>query len=171
MSVGRLHRWTRETSAAAAIELGLVAPFLFLLIVMTIDFGRAFLQQNELVSALSAGVQYGVLAVQHGTALATIETNTPSIVAGASNSLLTSSNVTATLNNGNPSTDTCCISGGSGGTAITWTCAASPPTCSDGSNPGVYMKIYASVSFQPLFSLDKALTGESLAGTVIERIQ
>jgi Flp pilus assembly protein TadG len=165
-----LKRFARAIGGGAAIELALVTPVLMTMTVITVDVGSAYLQQNRISSALAAGAQYAFLAETNGVAFATIEANTKQIVIGAANSLLTAGQVVVSINNGDATaTDKCCITGGSGGSAIAWNCGANP-LCADGSEPGAYVEISASTTFTPLFGMDKTLAGAALGSKIIERI-
>jgi Flp pilus assembly protein TadG len=46
----------------AAVEMAVVAPFLMLVMMACIDFGRAISQHIQLATALRAGAQYAVMA-------------------------------------------------------------------------------------------------------------
>jgi Flp pilus assembly protein TadG len=158
--------------AAAAAELALIAPLLSLMLIVLVDLGRAFQQRIQIVAAVSAGAEFAFLAEQNGTAGATIVTETKAVVVSASNSLLATSDITVTVNDGNPWSDRCCVSGG-GGAAVTWTCgsAGSITSCADGSSPGVYVEISATHQFTPFFSADVTLTGTVLSSDIVARVQ
>jgi len=158
-------------SAAAASELALIAPVLSLMLIMLVDLGRAFQQRIQIVAAVSAGAEFAFLAEQNGVAGATIVQEAKAVVVSASNSLLSTSNVTITINNGNSWGDRCCVSGS--GTTVTWSCftAGSTTACDDGSNPGIYAQISASYAFVPFFAADTQLTGQTLSSSIIARVK
>jgi Flp pilus assembly protein TadG len=54
-----LYRFLRQTRGAAVLELGLVAPLLFLIIWAIIAFGRGYTRLNVLTSALRHGARVG----------------------------------------------------------------------------------------------------------------
>lgn len=55
-------RFWRDRRGAAALEMAAVAPFLILVMMICIDFGRAVSQSIELAHAVKAGAQYAVTA-------------------------------------------------------------------------------------------------------------
>ncbi len=60
----RRPRLRRDKRGMAALETAAVAPFLLLIIVACVDFGRALSQRIELTNAARAGAQYAVTAPQ-----------------------------------------------------------------------------------------------------------
>lgn len=60
----RQPRLRRDKRGVAALETAAVAPFLLLIIVACVDFGRALSQRIELTNAARAGAQYAVTAPQ-----------------------------------------------------------------------------------------------------------
>ena len=165
----RLARLLKDRSGAAAVEMGLVAPVLVIFLVCIVDLGMALYQWTVVEAAVSAGGQFAFLAGQNGTAAATIQTQTASVVQSASHSLLTASNVTVTVNNGQPATNTCCLTS-TGPGQRTWSCAATAPTCSDGSNPGLYIEIVGTYTLKPIIP-NVSLTGATLTSDVVARIR
>jgi Flp pilus assembly protein TadG len=158
-------------AAAAATELALIAPVLSLMLIMLVDLGKAFQQRIQIVAAVSAGAEFAFLAAQNGTAGATIVSEATSIIVTASNSLLRTSDITFTVNNGNSWSDRCCVSESNG--AVSWSCftAGTYTSCADGSDPGVFVQLSASHTFVPFFSADAQLTGTTLSSSVIARVQ
>jgi hypothetical protein len=80
---------------------------------------------------------------------------------------------TVTANSANLATywaQKCCVSG-STGSAVYTSCAASTTTCADGSNPGVFVQISATLPFTPFFSSDSQLTGTSLSSSILARVK
>jgi Flp pilus assembly protein TadG len=178
----RRHRFSLGTAGVATLEMAMIAPFLTLSLIMFVDVGKAYRQQAELVSAVSAGAEFAYLGAQAGTAPATILSELPSEVAAASNALITSSNVSISINN-NPITaattdaelasywaERCCLSGGAG-SAVSYSCAANATTCSDSASPGLYITIATSMAFSPYFSGDTQMTGKTLGGSITARVQ
>jgi len=55
-------RFWRDRRGIAALEMAAVAPFLLLLLLVCIDFGRAISQSIELSHAVKAGAQYAITA-------------------------------------------------------------------------------------------------------------
>jgi Flp pilus assembly protein TadG len=176
-------RFPLGTNGAAALELGVVAPMLMLFATMFLDVNKAYRDQTQITAAVGAGAEFAYVAAQTGTAsAATIISEITSEVVATSNALLTANNVSIYLN-GNPvnaSTASttltsywaqrCCLSG-SGSTISFSGCSSTPPTCTDASNPGLYLTITASASFSPYISVDTQMTGKTLSGSIITRIQ
>lgn len=61
-SRGRGPRLRRDRRGVAALETAAVAPFLLLIVVACVDFGRWWSQRIELTNAVRAGAQYAVTA-------------------------------------------------------------------------------------------------------------
>jgi Flp pilus assembly protein TadG len=132
----RRRRLFRSNSrGVAAVEFALVAPIFVAMLVVIVDVGRFVYYRTVIIGAVSAGAHFAVLAAQNGTAIGTVSTEAASVTQTQSQDQLTAADVTVTVNNGSPSTNVCCVE--TSGTTTTWTCAATPPTCGDGSNPGV----------------------------------
>ena len=163
-------RLGKDASGTAALEFGLLAPVLLLIVVIVVDLGISLYQWQQVVSAVSAGGQFALLAGQHGTAATAIATETATVVQSSSNALLTANSVTVTANNGQSPTGTCCLSTSGAGLTRSWTCSTTPPVCADGSTPGVYIEINASYSVTPLIP-SAALSGASLKSDLIERVR
>lgn len=157
----------RNSPGVALMEFALVAPLFILLLVIIVDVGRFVYYRTVIIGAVSAGAQYAMLSAQNGTAMDTVSTAAASVTQMQSQGQLTTADVTVTVNNGSASTDVCCLK--TSGTT-TWTCAAAP-TCADGSNPGVYIKIVGAATFQPLLSADTTLIGSVMKSTIIERLK
>ena len=157
-----------DHAGVAAVEFGLVAPILVTLLIIIVDIGIGFYQWTRVVAAVSAGAQFATLAAQSGTAIATVNTEVPAVVVAASGALLTTGNITTSVNGGNSANYSCCISGS--GSATAYTCASTAPTCSDGSYPGVYLAISATHSLSPILTAT-ALTNAMLTSTVVQRIK
>lgn len=54
-------RFARETQAGPIVEFAIIVPVLLLLLLGVVDFGRAFFQQNSLVSAAREGARFGAV--------------------------------------------------------------------------------------------------------------
>ncbi len=78
---------TLRERGAAAVEMAIIFPLLFLLIGASIDFGRAYFALETLTNAAREGTRVGVIT---GTTTATIQART---VAGGT-SLITATDVT-----------------------------------------------------------------------------
>jgi Flp pilus assembly protein TadG len=170
MSKARNPRAARagNSRGIAAVEFALIAPVFAFMLVVIVDVGRFVYDRTIIIGAVSAGVQFAVLAVQHGTAVGTVATEAASVTKDQSQGQLTAADVTVTVNNGTSSSNVCCVE--TSGSTTTWTCGAAP-TCADGSSPGVYLKVAGSATFQPLLPADTALIGNVMQSTVIGRIK
>jgi len=158
-----------DSRGVAAVEFALIAPVFVTMLVILVDVGRFIYYRTVIIGAVSAGVQFAVLAAQNGTAIDTVSTEAALVTSQQSQNVLTAADVTATVNNGASSSQVCCIT--TSGTTTTWTCAAAPTCSIDGSDPGVYITIVASATFHPLLSSDTTLLGKVMKSTVIERLK
>jgi len=161
-----------DSRGVAAVEFALIAPVFVTMLVILVDVGRFIYYRTVIIGAVSAGVQFAVLAAQNGTAIDTaFSTEAALVTSQLSQNVLTAPDayVTATVNNGASSSQVCCIT--TSGTTTTWTCAAAPTCSIDGSDPGVYITIVASATFHPLLSSDTTLLGKVMKSTIIERLK
>jgi Flp pilus assembly protein TadG len=129
----------------AAIEFGLLAPVLMVLLFGLVDVGALTYQEMEVVAAAHAGAAY---VIQNGYSAGGVST----AVTGA-----TGMTITATPA---PSTQSACANTG----ALVVTANA---TCSDGSKPGTYVVITAQATFTPIitwtsFGLPSSLTAQTM---------
>lgn len=154
---------------AAAIEFGLVAPIMVTMLIMLVDLGFGFYQYMQVTAAVSAGAEFATLAGQYGTSPTTIATEVKTVVVNAANSIVPSADVTVTVNNGNSASYSCCVTASTPGSP-SWNCASTPPTCSDQSNPGVYLTITGSVPITPII-VTSVLTGAKLKSSIIQRVK
>ena len=156
-------------SGIAAVEMALIAPFFVILLGGMVDVGLLLHEKAQVSQATSAGLAYAVLAEQAGATIGSISTNVETMIQDEVNTGFTSgTNVAITINNGNTSSDVCCITF-TGGTA-SWNCAASAPTCGDGSNAGLYLQAQTTYSFTPLFPEDIFLP-KSIRNVAFRRIK
>jgi hypothetical protein len=162
---------TRRTAAAtagiAALELGLLAPVLILLIVAMSDFSMVYHKQMQLSAALTAGAEYAFTTGQteSGTTLTTDVTNFVKTV-----SAVTLSSASASYNGGLIAADYYCVKG-------------SPPTysgpyvsgflCVDGSGStaGKYISISGSFTYTAIFAADQHFFPTAFTQTVLVRLQ
>jgi Flp pilus assembly protein TadG len=158
-----------DVSAVAAVEFGLIAPLLALFLAAIFDLGIAVYQRSVVVAAVAAGGEFALLAEQNSVAAASIVTQTSTVVQANSNGLLTAGNVTVTINNGTAATNSCCLISTSPGVK-TFTCAATAPTCSDGSNPGMYIEIVGTHALTPILNTS-SLVGASVSSDLVERLK
>ncbi len=117
----------RSQRGSSLVELAIVIPFLVLLALGAIDFGRAFYLSIEVANAARAGAQYGV--------------KNPSDVPGMK---LAAQNDAHDVLNLDPPVATwgCECSDGSASVAN----CASPPTCPGGSSSPIYLVDYVQVN-------------------------
>ncbi|HJS61579.1 MAG TPA: TadE/TadG family type IV pilus assembly protein [Pseudolabrys sp.] len=124
--------WRRTDSGTVAIEFGLLVPVLLALIGITAELGFAMYESMQVNNAVGSGALY---AAKNGydasgiSAAVTGATGTPGITATPA------------------PTQFCGCPGASG---ITVTTCLSPPPCTDGSRPGRYVRINASLSHQTI---------------------
>ncbi len=169
MTARRFDTFVSCQSGIAAVEMALIAPFFLILLGGTVDLALLVHEQAQITQATSAGLAYAELAEQAGVAVSTISTNVTTMIQDEINTgYISGASVAVTINNGNPSADRCCVSF-SGGTA-SWTCAASAPTCTDSSTPGLYLKVMTTYSYKPLFPEDDFLP-KSTTNVALRRIK
>ena len=131
-SFGRLIAFWRAQDGVAAVEFGLLAPMLLLIIAAVVDLGLAYSAEIKVQQSAQAGAQYALL---HGFD----STKISSAVRSATN-LSVSANPAPTQQCG-------CLSGSS------VTLSGTPPcliTCGNGLTPGVYVQVNAQASYTPL---------------------
>jgi Flp pilus assembly protein TadG len=143
----RLRRLVQTERGVAAIEFGLMAPFLVLLVVATVEMGTATYHGMKAQSAAEAGAIY---ASKYG--LDTV---------GIGNAVVNATDLAGITATPAPSQFCGCPTAG-GVTSIS--CSAS---CSDGSAPGQYVRISAQITREPLMTFPGlvppiTLTGESV---------
>ena len=157
MNWGWLQRMGHD--GVAAVEMAICAPILISLFIASYDFGAALLSKARVQQALASAAEYATLAGLNGVSSASIAANAQTIAGALSSPFLGQPTVSAIVNAGAGSGSKCCL-------GTPWTCSTTTTSCSDGSTPGVYMKITASYPFKPVFTLDAALTGVVITGTV-----
>lgn len=133
----------------AALEFGLMAPFLVLLLVAATELGSSIYQAMQTQNAAEAGAVY---ASKHGFNVAGIS----AAVASAT----TAAGIAAT-----PAPSQFC--GCPIASGITEMACAS--TCADGTAPGQYMRINAQLTRTPLISLSGLVIPGTLTGQAIVR--
>lgn len=137
----------RGEQGSAAIEFGLAAPFLVLLMVAVTEVGTAAYQGMQVQNAAEAGAVY---ASKHGL-------NVPGITSAVVNAT-SGAGITAT-----PAPAQFCGCPSAGGIASVQ-CST---VCADGIAPGYYIRISAQLSRAPILSIDglalpATITGESV---------
>ena len=146
-----LGRWSRLGEAGtAALEFGLLAPFLVLLVVGAVDVGTAAYQAMQAQNAAEAGAIY---AARYGF-------NTAGISSAVANATEAAA-ISAT-----PAPSQFC--GCPGASGITDTSCSS--TCTGGTAPGQYLRISARITHASLFSISSFIVPGTFTGEAIVRI-
>ena len=143
MTSGQLHR-KRGERGAALVELAVALPLLAVILVGTIDFGRAFRLAMVITNAARAGAQYGAQSVYNSGDTAGMQS--------AAVAVLTANGVTAGAA-ANASRQCYCVSsGGAFGGAFTCT-PTSPCTAAQ------HLVVTVTVTAQGTFSLTTPFPG------------
>ena len=143
-------RWREGEAGSAAIEFGLLAPFLVLLAVGTAEIGSSVYEAMQAQNAAEAGAVY---ASKYGFDTAGIVNSVENATGGAS---ITAVPAPATF---------CGCPTASGVTAMS--CAA---TCAEGSAPGQYLRISAQITHNPSTSLPGLVMPGTITGQAIVRM-
>ena len=146
-SINRL-KLCRNESGTAALELGLLAPFLVLATLVAAELGLGVYEGMQVQNAAEAGAVYVSKYGMNNTGIANAvvnSTGTPGITA-------------------TPAPLQFCGCPTTSGITEMASCAT---TCSDGSNPGQYVRINAQITHQSVlqytgFSVPITLTGEAV---------
>lgn len=180
--------WVRQLGnrGTAALEFGLLAPVLIVVLAGVVDLGNAMLTRIRLESAIAAGATYALLpaniALVNSTSGAVLAANIATIVTNTNQGR--APDATVVVNNG-PSVT---VTGGTqtpGGTAsyanLFYCPTGSPPswtwgnavsagaTCSSGGSAGQFLTITASYSYTPLFPLYSFVqNGTMTVGTAVQ---
>jgi Flp pilus assembly protein TadG len=152
-------------AGVAAMELGMVAPVLVALCMGIWDFGRVYMAQLQLSTALASGTEFAFAQGQSasGTALTTAVQSFVQTVSPVS-----LSTIAVSYNNGLGASNYYCVSGA----PATYTLATSSTTaCADGSMPGKFVSISGSFTFSPLFAPDQFLLPSTVTQSVVVRVQ
>jgi Flp pilus assembly pilin Flp len=140
----------RNESGIAAIEFGLSAPFLVLLIVGAVEVGTAAYQNMQVQSAAEAGAIY---ASKHGANIVGIN----NAVASATDD----AGITAT-----PAPSQFCGCPSVGGISAI---QCSTP-CSDGAAPGYYLRISAQIAHDPILAIPGLPLPATMTGEAVVRL-
>lgn len=125
---------TRSQRGTSLVEVALMLPFLLLLLLVVVDFGRAYYISIEVTNAARAGAQYGVFNSSDTAGMQTAATTDASDVAG----------MTALATSG------CMCADGTGATQTP--CTAAPPTCGGGTRLINFVTVTTQVVYTPFFS-------------------
>jgi Flp pilus assembly protein TadG len=128
----------RSQRGASLVEIGLVLPFLGLLLLGVIDFGRAYYLGIEVQSAAEAGALYGTQNLTDITGIESAATTDAPNVSG----------ISATATNG------CECSDGSNSTASaspTVNACPAPPSCAGSLSLVSYVQVSTTATYNTLF--------------------
>jgi hypothetical protein len=154
-------------AGVAALELGLLAPVLIVLLIAMSDFSVVYHKQMQLSAALAAGAEYAFTAGQTetGAALTSDVTNFVNTV-----SAVTLSSVSASYNGGLIAADYYCVKGSppaySGPYVSGYPCADG-----SGSTAGKYISISGSFTYTAIFHADQHFFPTAFTQTVLVRLQ
>lgn len=154
-------------SGVAAMELGLVAPVLILLLVAMSDFSVVYHKEMQLSAALAAGAEYAFTTGQteSGTTLTTDVSNFVNAV-----SAVTLSSVTSTYNGGLIAADYYCVKGSPAVYSGPYI-SGYPCTDGSGSTAGRYISISGSFAYTAIFKTDAKFLPTSFSQSVLVRLQ
>lgn len=147
----------------AALELAIVAPVLLTMLGGLADFGMAFRLKSELAAGVDAGAAYAFATEQQ--MLGTSQTLSSSTIASAVSAAPGLSGATVTVSQ---MPGSYCVT--TSGTSATLKAVSSGSTCADGSAPGTYVTISASLPFQPLMPFYSMLGAMTLTASVSVRL-
>lgn len=148
---GWVARTARDQGGAIAVEFGIVAPMLAVIIVPLVDLGMGAYRQMQVEAAAQAGAEY---AAVHGWD----STGIQNVVTGATGL----SGISASPA---PSQSCGCASGT---TLSNATCGS---TCADGSTAGSYVTVNAQVQYTTLFTYPALGSPLTLSAQTMVRIQ
>lgn len=131
----------RTSRGQSAVELALVAPVLFTLLLMVGDYGRVFFQSITVADAARAGAQYGSQNL-------TTAVDTTGIASAATNDATQISGLTV-------SSSTFCTCTGS---AATVTCG--PAACTAPATQKTFVQVNASATFTTAFNWGITVDGQ-----------
>jgi Flp pilus assembly protein TadG len=135
--------WAARERGASLVEFGLMLPFLGLLLLGVIDFGRAYYMEVEVSNAAYTGALYGTQS----------HTDITGMQNAASGDAADISSMTATATYG------CECSDGSNAVAS----CSSPPTCAV--NVVNYVQVTTSATYKPMFPWPGIPSSISLHGS------
>ena len=147
----------------AALELAIVAPVLLGILGGLADFGMAFRLKSELAAGVDAGAVYAF--VQEQQVLGTSLVLSGSSVASAVSAIPGLSGATVTVSQ---MPGSYCVT--ASGTGATLQAVSSGSTCTDGSVPGTYVTISASLPFHPLMPFYSTLGAMTVSASVSMRL-
>lgn len=144
----------RARDGIAAVEFGLLAPMLLLIVAASLDLGLAYSAQIKVQQAAQAGAQYALLHGYDSTKIISAVTSATTLSVSASPA---------------PTQQCGCLSGSS------VTLSGTPPclvTCGNGLTPGTYVQVNAQASYSPLIPYATLLSSPTtLTSQALVRIQ
>jgi Flp pilus assembly protein TadG len=150
------HDVMRDNRGTPAIEFGLIAPVLMVLLLGVVDFGMAFWDQLQVNAAVQAGASYAVNSGFNATDIANAVTNGgPSTLAATP-----------------APTQFCGCPSATGGVT---TASGTPPTCTgtcaSGGSPGIYVTVNADLSYTSIFPWPGLSRPTALISSTTVRLQ
>lgn len=178
-----------DDEGTSAVEFALIAPVLVLLLLGTVDMGKAIYDIFVLNAAVSAAEQYAILNAsvvssvdepQLASSLASIASadsiNAVSInaainVNNGSTATGTAGAVATTGGSASPATSYYCPTPVSGGAPIWGSSVASGTTCSSGATAGKFVTITASTQFTSIFGSNSLIPSQTFTTTSVVQAQ
>jgi Flp pilus assembly protein TadG len=145
-------QWFLDEEGTAAIEFGLIATFLSLLLLGMVDFGMGYWEQVQVGNAARAGAQYAIFNGWNSSGITTAVTSATSL-----------RSISATPA---PSQSCGCPSASAGITAAT--CGSS---CTSGGNAGTYVTVHAQASYSSIFPISGITNPLTLSASTTVRMQ
>ncbi len=150
-NAGTYARLVSAECGAAAIEFGLIASFLSLLLIAVTDLGMGFWQKTQVGNAARAGAQYAIAKGWNQSAITTAVTSATGL---------------STIQASPTPTQSCgCPNVSSGITAAT--CGTS---CTGGGTAGTYVTVSAQASYSTLFTYPGFSNPRNSTASVVVRI-
>lgn len=146
----------------AAIELALVAPILLALFGAFVDFGMLLRNRIAAAEAVANVDNYAFATMNAGQSAIVVESSAITTAASSIATLFgTGSSAAVSFNNGFGASTRCCPRLPSGDV---WNCGVS--MCSDGTDPGVFLKVTITFTFKPLLPEDAFLAGSYVTAAI-----
>jgi Flp pilus assembly protein TadG len=145
-------QWFLDEKGTAAIEFGLIATFLSLLLLGIVDFGMGYWEQIQVGNAARVGAQYAIFNGWNSSGITTAVTKATSL-----NSILATPA---------PSQSCGCPSVTAGITSAT--CGTN---CTGGGLAGTYVTVHAQASYSSIFSYPGLANPLTLSASMTVRMQ
>jgi Flp pilus assembly protein TadG len=139
-----------EERGTSLVEMALLLPFLLLLLMVAVDFGRAYYMSIEVDNAARAAAQYGINSPTDLTGMQTAAANDASDIStlGGWQAVATSGCMCA---DGTGATQTPCNN-------------TSPPTCGSQTRVVDFVNITTQVNYTPFFAIPGVISGFTIKG-------